>query len=193
MKLNIPLCLDIYSQIFGGLSEDQINGFKEILSNIHNDTHISNPQWVAYMLATTWHETAFTMKPIDEYGSTNYFEKRYGYQTTSGRNLGNNKPGDGSRYHGRGYVQLTGRYNYNRVGRELGLDLINHPDSVKEPLIAYNILAGGMIQGWFTGKSLSDYINSAQCDYINARKIINGTDKAKTIASYAKKFEAPLL
>lgn len=74
LKINIPLCLDIYSQIFNGLSEDQINGFKEILSNINSDNHITNPQWVAYMLATTWHETAFTMKPIDEYGSTSYFE-----------------------------------------------------------------------------------------------------------------------
>ena len=189
MKINIPLCLDIYDRIFNGLTESQLIGFKEILSNVNNDINITNPQWVAYMLATTWHETAYTMKPIDEYGSTNYFEKRYGYTTIIGKNLGNTKPGDGSRYHGRGYVQLTGKYNYNRVGRELGLDLVNHPDSVKEPLIAYNILAGGMTQGWFTGKSLSDYIDSTKCDYVNARRIINGTDKSKTIASYAQKFE----
>ena len=97
MKINIPLCLDIYEQLFNGLSEDQLLGFKDILNNINNDININNPQWVAYMLATTWHETAFTMKPIDEYGSMNYFEKRYGYTTTIGKNLGNTKPGDGAR------------------------------------------------------------------------------------------------
>lgn len=43
-------------------------------------------------------------------------------------NLGNTEPGDGWRFHGRGYVQLTGRDNYERAGREIGLDLANHPD-----------------------------------------------------------------
>lgn len=43
-------------------------------------------------------------------------------------NLGNTEPGDGWRFHGRGYVQLTGRDNYERAGREIGLDLANNPD-----------------------------------------------------------------
>ncbi|MGJ7493423.1 XVIPCD domain-containing protein [Variovorax sp. ZT4R33] len=55
------------------------------------------------------------------------------------RNLGNTEPGDGWKFHGRGFVQLTGRYNYERYGKALGLDLVNHPDLASEPANAAKI------------------------------------------------------
>jgi len=55
------------------------------------------------------------------------------------RNLGNIEPGDGWKYHGRGYVQLTGHDNYARVGKELGLDLVNHPELAEDREIAAKI------------------------------------------------------
>jgi hypothetical protein len=57
---------------------------------------------------------------------------------------------------------------------------------------AYKIMSLGMRQGSFTGVGLSKYINADKCDYVNARRIINGTDKAQTIAGYATKFESIL-
>ena len=52
---------------------------------------------------------------------------------------GNTEPGDGWRFHGRGYIQLTGRYNYTRDGRELGLDLVGNPDLAADREIAADI------------------------------------------------------
>ena len=54
-------------------------------------------------------------------------EQKYGYKTRRGRNLGNTKPGDGRRFKGRGFIQLTGRYNYEKAGKALNLDLVNNP------------------------------------------------------------------
>lgn len=59
------------------------------------------------MLATTKHETASTMQPIDEYGDSAYFTQMHENRS----DLGNTEPGDGARFHGRGFVQLTGRLN----------------------------------------------------------------------------------
>ncbi|MGD9587063.1 MAG: peptidoglycan-binding protein, partial [Brachymonas sp.] len=55
------------------------------------------------------------------------------------KNLGNIHHGDGWRYHGRGYIQLTGRDNYARIGRELKLDLVNHPELAADREIAAKI------------------------------------------------------
>lgn len=65
-----------------------------------------------------------------------YFEQRYGVGTPTGRRLGNTHPGDGERYKGRGFIQLTGKYNYQQAGDSLGLDLLNHPELASRPDIA---------------------------------------------------------
>lgn len=146
----------------------------------------------AYLLATTYHETAATMQPVTEFGGRKYFDK---YDT--GRlaaALGNTPQADGDGYffRGRGYVQITGRVNYEKAGKKLKIDLVNKPDLALEPRIAADILVKGSVEGWFTGKKLDDYITNTKADYINARRIINGVDQAKKIASYATTFELAL-
>jgi hypothetical protein len=69
------------------------------------------------------------------------------------------------------------------------VDLEANPERAKDTLTAYRIMSLGMRDGLFTGRSLRHYINGAKCDYVNARRIINGTDKAQAIAGYAAKFE----
>ena len=61
-----------------------------------------------------------------------------------------------------------------------------------KPEYAINIMLEGMKQGWFTGRKLSDYIYQSKKDYVSARRIINGTDKANLIAGYADTFEKAL-
>ncbi len=155
--------------------------------------------WTAYALATAYHETAGTMQPIKEYGSTSYFMRRYdktGQKPRLAAQLGNTEVGDGARFAGRGYVQLTGRANYRKAGAKVGVDLIADPDAAMRPDIAAKILRHGMAEGWFTGKSLAMLPRTGTAStlaYVNARRIINGIDKAQKIAGEAKQFEAALV
>lgn len=149
---------------------------------------LTEPRWLAYMLATAFHETARTMQPITEYGPKSYFNKYDGR-----KDLGNVLPGDGYRYRGRGFVQLTGRRNYTFATSRVGEDLVAKPELALDPAIAAQIMFTGMSDGWFTGKKLSDYFNGSKTDWKNARRIINGTDKAATIAGYAMAFNNALV
>ena len=143
---------------------------------------------LAYALATFKWETAHTFQPVHELGSLSYFDK-YEPGTQLGQTLGNTCAGDGFLFRGRGYVQITGRANYHHIGQLLGMDLISNPDMALDPAIAYKIAAGGMKNGWFTGRRLSQYFaDGVQPDYINARRMINVLDHAQDIATIAQQF-----
>src|SRR5687768_5181465 len=146
-----------------------------LMGFISADPEVTDVRWAAYMLATVKHECADKWAPIVERGSVDYFEK-YDADTPLGQRLGNTVDGDGFRFRGRGYVQITGKANYERLGRAIGLmdELVENPDRALEPEISYRIMSFGMRRGSFTGKKLSDYINAIGCDYVNARRIING-------------------
>jgi predicted chitinase len=185
---------DGYRKDFGSLSQSQVEGLNALLKSFASDPLLTDIRDAAYMLATCWRETDQTYKPITEYGGVSYFNKY------NGRN-GNTAPGDGYKYRGRGYVQLTFKNNYARASTELskltdrypdGVDLVNNPDHALDPQVAGDIMLIGMREGWFTGKKLSDYINNAKTDFVNARKIINGLDHAVEIADTAEKYEAIL-
>jgi putative chitinase len=140
----------------------------------------------AYLLATVAHECAGTWLPIVERGLRSYFDK-YDRPPLAAA-LGNTKPGQGYLYRGRGYVQLTGYDNYLRFSQVLHIDLVSNPDRALEPGIAYQIMSIGMARGLFTGKPLSAYVNGSRTDFLNARRVINGLDKASLIAAQATEF-----
>lgn len=156
----------------GSLSQPQVDGMTAILDE-WDRRKLTDIRFLAYMLATTFHETARTMQPIREFGRG----KGMRYGTT---------------YYGRGFVQLTWEANYRKASTIVSVDLVAHPDRALELPIAANIMFDGMIRGWFTGKKLADYISGDHTDYTNARRIVNGTDKASTIAGYAASFEKAL-
>jgi hypothetical protein len=130
---------------------------------------------LAYVLATSLHETAHTMKPVREYGGEKYLKSKDYYP-----------------YVGMGYAQLTWLDNYKRATRELGVDFVGNPKLLLEPNYAAQILVIGMKEGWFTGKKLSDYITLQKSDFKNARRIVNGMDKANMIAGYAEDYDKEL-
>lgn len=165
---------------FGSLTQGQVDGFNEILDYATNArTRRDN---LAYLLATVWHETAFTMQPIKEKGSLKYLKGKKYWP-----------------YIGRGYVQLTWDYNYKKASQKFGVDFVANPDKVMEKRYALPILFTGMSEGWFTGKGFSDYLDGIDEDdkedlreYSNARRVINGTDKQVEIGLIALKFENAL-
>lgn len=141
----------------------------------------------AYVLATARHESG-AFKYMREIWGPTEVQKRY----EGRKDLGNTQKGDGKKFLGRGFVQITGRRNYADWSKRLGVDLISKPSLAERPEIAVRILVEGMKLGTFTGKKLSDYINASKSDFSGARRIINGTDKASLIAGYAKEYVAAL-
>jgi putative chitinase len=161
--------------------------------------------WTAYALATTYHEVNGTMQPIKEIGGPAYFTRMYdirGARPAKARELGNLKPGDGAKYAGRGYVQLTGRTNYDRATKKLralgfDVDLVAQPERAMEPEIAAAILVAGMREGWFTGRDIADDLPARgparNAQFVASRDIINGRDKQEMIAGYAVDFQTALM
>lgn len=182
------------AQLLGpSLDQSEVDGVNAILSACGAAGW--GPRFTAYALATADRETGGTMKPIKEWGGVQYFTRMYdvqGRDPVRARKMGNTAPGDGARYCGRGYVQLTWKANYAKAERELGHNLVSQPDLALRPDIAAKIMVRGMSEGWFTGKKLSDYITNDKCDFVNARRIINGTDHAKEIAAEAGHYLAAL-
>jgi hypothetical protein len=108
-----------------------------------------NPETVIAALATVGVECHF--RPVQEAfwlspKARSAYLKRYEYYTKKGKELGNIKPGDGERYCGRGYIQLTGRSNYTHYGKVLKVDLVNHPELALQPDIAAKILVQYFIE-----------------------------------------------
>jgi len=182
--------------LFGGsLSAKQVAGLGAILDEWETHHATDDDRWLAYMLATAHHETDRKMQPIHEYGGNDYFTRKYditGDNPARAKKMGNTKFGDGIKYHGRGFVQLTWKTNYAAMSKVTGVDLVAAPDRALELPVATQILFHGMINGSFTGKKLGDYFNATTEDWVNARRIINGTDKASLVADYGLKYYAAI-
>ena len=177
------------SGIFTGpLKPDQVKGLETVCSVARE------AGWplafTAYALATACHETAYTMQPVREafWLNENWRRAKLRYYP----------------FYGRGYVQLTWKNNYQRADRELelGSRLITNLDLALDPIIAAKIMVKGMQEGWFAGDragrrhTLARHLPPSGAANVNqmtsARRIINGTDKARKIADEAIKFQSAL-
>ena len=155
--------------VFGGrLSAQQVDGMLRILDYRAEHYPDMPDAELAYLLATAKWETASTMQPVQEYGSQAYLRSKKYWP-----------------WIGRGLVQITWKANYLKYG-------ITDPAKALEWPTALHVIFDGMIKGMFTGKKLADYINDNGADYVGARRIINGTDKAKQIAALAVAFRKAL-
>lgn len=161
------------------LSQEQVDGFEFLLGQFEQEPRWNDIRLIAYAFATIWHETAYSMQPVEEcyyLGSkAKAAQKKLRYYP----------------YFGRGLVQLTWRTGYEKAGKALGVDLVNNPNLATDPHIAFRVLTEGLFRGWFGGK-LTTYITDTKTDYVNARRCVNILDKAGIIAGYARSFEKVL-
>ena len=164
-----------------GLMQAQVDNI-EVILDYWETLNVGDARWLAYIFATFYHETGGEMLSTTE-------EKGKGRRHTYGQV----DPETGKAYYGRGPSQLTHRRNYKLFGDRLGLDLERKPELALEPYPAARILIDGMVYGLFTGKSLADYFPlGGESDWVEARRIVNGTDRAKLIANYALMFYAAI-
>jgi predicted chitinase len=161
------------------LQQFQVDGLNALLDEAAR-RGLAEPRQLAYVLATAHHETAATLQPIREIGRG------------AGRAYGRRDEETGKVYYGRGYVQLTWRENYRRLGELLGVDLVADPDRALEPRLAAAILFEGMTRGLFTGRALGEFFTDRKTDWRGARRIVNGTDRAEAIADLARAYHAAL-
>lgn len=185
------------SRFNGALNQGQVHGMDAIL-NEWEAQGLSDMRWLAYILATAYHETAKTMQPIEEYGKGKNYD--YGKKLKMGGGPGKRIPytTPDKLYYGRGLTQNTWYDNYRRLTKAAATqgkpwDFLNNPELLlqMEPSIWATFFA--MQVGLYTGKKLKDYFNETKEDWINARKIINGLDKAELIAGYARDFMGALI
>ena len=170
--------------LFGTMTQAQFEGIQAKLAVFAAQG--SPLAYVAYGLATSFHETAQRMQPIQEIGR--------------GRNYPYGKPGKhgGQIAYGRGDVQLTWDYNYERADDELGLRgaLTSNYNRALETEISAKIMVLGMTEGWFTGKRFASYLpakgTATRVAFTSARRIINGIDRAELVAGYAMSFQSAL-
>ena len=190
----------VRSSMFGGaLTQNQVNGIDAILDAWQVGT-MTDLRWLAYMLGTAFHETAQTMQPVRETRAgtdeqaiamldRSFAKGTLRWVKTPYWRIG----ADGKSWLGRGYVQLTHKSNYSKLGNAIGVDLVANPALAMREDIALKVMFTGMSEGLFTGARLGHFFVGAKADWLGARLIINGKERAADVADYAKAFQAALL
>ena len=183
----------------GVLNQPQVEGMTAILDFWETRMAAADPRWLAYIMATAYHETAYTMQPVRETLATTdaraieILENAYASGKLSWVKTPYWRPDEeGKCWLGRGLVQLTHKRNYEAMSLLTGIDLVAEPDRAMEMDAAVSILIEGMVQGSFATHKLADHLNETTEDWVNARRIVNGTDRAEKLAGYGKTFLAAI-
>lgn len=139
---------------------------------------VTDEAQIAYMLATAQHESD-DFRTSREYNGPEQ-ARRLNYS-------------GGEDYYGRGYVQTTHDHRYLAMGEALGLGtaLRDNPElAATDARLGADLLVVGMQRGLYTGRALDRYVNDEGADFVNARRVVNGTDRAEHIAGLARDWQA---
>jgi hypothetical protein len=157
------------SVFHGSLTKGQVDGMEKIIDYWQTKWNKMPLDEFAYLLATVAHETAYKMQPVKEGGGDRYLRSKKYYP-----------------YVGVGLIQATWKRNWDILGIKSVEDGLQWPSALHAAFY-------GMAAGIYTGKKLADYIGHGRIDYVNARRIINGTDRAEDIAKIAGAFRKAIV
>ena len=188
-------------ELFSGrLTAGQVSGMTALVAGWRALGDADDPRRLAYCLATAFHETGGRMQPVREtfapsdaaaiarleraYASGLLPQVRRPYWRTDA---------EGKSWFGRGLVQITHRRNYETLARATGIDLVGEPGRAMELDVAVRILVVGMRDGLFSGVKLADAFDGRQADWLGARRIVNGRDRAALVAGHGRAFLAAIM
>lgn len=192
-KVNRAKFFTAFRSQFGALNNSQVQGYNAIF-DYWDKSNLTDNRWIAYVLATAFHETGEDMQPVREgfagsdQGSINAVTNLFN-RGIIGENYALPEA-NGKSYFGRGLVQITFGDNYKKLGKAIGIgnDLYDNPSLALDMDIAVKILFKGMVDGLYTSHSLRMHFFEDRTNWFEARRIINGLDKAKLIEGYGMKF-----
>lgn len=139
-------------------TDEQLQAITDALNKTLEWYSINTPLRAAHFLAQVVHESG-GFKYREEIASGAAYEGR--------KDLGNTQPGDGKRYKGRGWIQLTGRANYNEAGTDFKQPFLEKPEMVAQfPWAA-------LVSGWFWNKRKLNALADAD-NIIGITKKVNG-------------------
>ncbi|MDQ0454292.1 glycoside hydrolase family 19 protein [Rhizobium paknamense] len=179
----------------GRLGQAQVDGINAIVSAWRRLGRSDDLRQLAYGLGTAFHETAGRCAPVRETLAVSDAEAvaRLEAAFAAGRLPQVSAPywradEEGCCWFGRGFVQLTFRQNYERMGAVLGIDLVARPELALRADVAADILVVGMRDGLFSGRRLCEFFDGDRADWVGARRIVNGLDRAERVAELARLF-----
>lgn len=193
------------TDVFGGsMTQGVVDTVNSIVDTYYMEyASTGDPEHLAYIIATAFHESYHrTLNPEwlpvrEGFAKTNAgaiaaVTKLYNKGKIS-RNYAVPQP-NGHSYYGRGHVQITWPDNYKKIGDLIGVDLYNYPDLALHRDVSAKALVIGSVEGIYTGKKLSDFdLSDGLLDAYNARRVINGRDKAQKISDdYSRVHKAVL-
>lgn len=192
-KVNRAKFFTAFRSQFGALNNSQVQGYNAIF-DYWDKSNLSDNRWLAYALATAFHETGEDMQPVREgFASSDQVSINAVTSLFNRGIIGENyalPEANGKSYFGRGLVQITFGDNYKKLGKAIGIgkDLYDNPSLALDMDIAVKILFVGMVDGLYTGHSLQMHFFEDRTNWFEARRIINILDKADLIEGYGKKF-----
>lgn len=147
---------------------------KERIGEAFRATSLHYKAHIACGLATVQWENNHTFEPVKEVNwlSESWRKKNLGYYP----------------FYGRGYAHITWERNYDLYAGVMGLDLVDDPELALRHDVSLFVLARGMKSGDFTGRRLEEYITRNKMKFVNARRVINGENKAHEIAALAEEY-----
>lgn len=161
--MNFPLAQEIISAILGPYGPiDNVRANWPLVEGALDRRENYSPLCAVAAIATISVETG-RFSPIKEQGGPTYLTNLY----ENRKDLGNINPGDGVKFRGRGFVQITGRWDYEHFGSEIGMDLASNPDLALDPTVAAEILAL-----YFHERRVREYADQKNWEMVRRR--VNG-------------------